>query len=122
MSFEEILEQIVGECGGGTAISLVGSDGIPIANVPGPDANTSPLSDEMAGVELSRVLGEVRKASSTLGGDAVEQITIRMASFTLTLADVDEEVFLVLAQRPDGNLGKARYLIRRHMLALRDEL
>ena len=122
MSFEDILAQIVGQCGGGTGIALLGSDGIPIAAVPGPAARTSPLSDEMAGVELSRVLGEVRKASSALAGGAVEQITLRMAAFTLTLASVDEEVFLVLAQQPDGNLGKARYLIRRHMLALRDEL
>ncbi len=122
MSFEEILRQIVGECGGGTAIALIGSDGIPILSLPGPVAEANPLKDEMAGVELSRVLGEVRKASDALGGGAVDQITIRLASFTLTVAEVDEDVFLVLAQRPDGNLGKARYLIRRHMLALREEL
>ena len=122
MSFEGILQQIVEECGGGTAIALIGLDGIPIVNVARPEAEGDPLSDEMAGVELSRVLGEVRKASATLGGGAVDQITIRLASFTLTVAEVDEDVFLVLAQGPDGNLGKARYLIRRHMLALRGEL
>ncbi len=122
MSFESILERIVGECGGGTGIALMGSDGIPIVNLPGPEAEANPLADEMAGVELSRVLGEVRKASDALGGGAVDQITIRLTSFTLTVAEADEDVFLVLAQRPDGNLGKARYLIRRHMLALREEL
>jgi len=36
--------------------------------------------------------------------------------------NVDAETFLVLAMAPDGNLGKARYLIRRHLLALRQEL
>ena len=112
MSFEAILEQIVGECGGGTAIALVGSDGIPIVVVSGPQAESNPLSDDMAGVELSRVLGEVRKASSALGGGTVDQITIRLAAFTLTVAEADEDVFVVLAQSPDGNLGKARYLIR----------
>ena len=122
MSFESILQQIVAECGGGTAIALLGSDGIPIVNVPGPASQTSPLADDMAGVELSRVLGEIRKASSALSGGAVDQLTIRLAAFTLTVAEVDEDVFLVLAQAPDGNLGKARYLIRRHMLALREEL
>jgi len=34
---------------------------------------------------------------------------------------VDDEVLLVLALAPDGNLGKARYLIRRHLNALREE-
>jgi predicted regulator of Ras-like GTPase activity (Roadblock/LC7/MglB family) len=122
MSFESILERIVGECGGGTGIALMGSDGIPIVNLPGPEDQANPLADEMAGVELSRVLGEVRKVSDALAGGGVDQMTIQLASFTLTVAEADEDVFLVLAQRPDGNLGKARYLIRRHMLALREEL
>ena len=48
MSFETILQQIVGDCGGGTAIALVGSDGIPILTVPGPEPEANPLTDEMA--------------------------------------------------------------------------
>jgi predicted regulator of Ras-like GTPase activity (Roadblock/LC7/MglB family) len=122
MSFDSILRQIVEECGSGTAIALVGSDGIPIMNVPGPESATNPLGDDMAGVELSRVVGEIRKVSDALGGEGLDQLTIRLTAFTLTVAEVDEDVFLVLAQGPDGNLGKARYLIRRHMLALREEL
>ena len=35
---------------------------------------------------------------------------------------VDEETFLAVVVLPDGNLGKARYLMRRHLLALREEL
>jgi predicted regulator of Ras-like GTPase activity (Roadblock/LC7/MglB family) len=122
MTFEGIMQKIVGECGGGRGIALLGADGIPVATLEGPEAGSNPLVDEMAGVELSRVLGELRKASDALGGGAVEQISIRLESFTLTVAEADEDVFLVLAQSPDGNLGKARYLIRRHLLALREDL
>ncbi len=121
MSFESILQQIVGECGGGRAIALLGSDGIPIVTVPGPEPGPNPLTDDAAGVELCRVLGEIRKASDALGGGAVDQITIRLELFTLTVAEAEDDVFLVLAQGPDGNLGKARYLIQRHLLALREE-
>jgi hypothetical protein len=35
---------------------------------------------------------------------------------------VDEETYLVLAIEPDGNMGKARFLMRRQLMALRDEL
>jgi hypothetical protein len=35
---------------------------------------------------------------------------------------VDDETYLILAIAPDGNAGKARFLMRRHLLALRDEL
>jgi hypothetical protein len=34
---------------------------------------------------------------------------------------VDDDYFIVLALLPDGNLGKARYLIRRHLPAIREE-
>jgi hypothetical protein len=35
---------------------------------------------------------------------------------------IDGETFLALVIATDGNLGKARYLIRRHLLAIRQEL
>ena len=59
-------------------------------------------------------------ANYTVG--TVEQITIRLELFTLTVAEAEEDIFLVLAQAPNGNLGKARYLIGRHILALREQL
>ena len=40
----------------------------------------------------------------------------------MSFRPVDEETFLVVALAPDGNLGKARYLIRRNLLALRQQL
>ena len=40
----------------------------------------------------------------------------------LVLRAVDEDVFLVGALAPDGNLGKARYLIRSSLYAIRQEL
>jgi hypothetical protein len=35
---------------------------------------------------------------------------------------VDDDLVVVLALHPDGNLGKARYLIRRSLVDLRAEL
>jgi len=35
---------------------------------------------------------------------------------------VDPETYLVLALAPHGNVGKGRYLLRRHQLAIREEL
>ena len=42
--------------------------------------------------------------------------------FSLVFRQIDEETFLAIVVLPDGNLGKARYLMRRHLLALREEL
>ena len=35
---------------------------------------------------------------------------------------VDADTYVVLVLAPDGNLGKARYLLRRYGLAIREEL
>jgi predicted regulator of Ras-like GTPase activity (Roadblock/LC7/MglB family) len=125
MSFDAILQTIVDQCGGGIAAALMGSDGIPITEVlASTPAAQELLSEEIgtAGAEFGRILAEIAKASDALGGGAPQETTVVLSRFTLTFRSVDDDTFLVLAIAPDGNLGKARYLIRRHLLALRQEL
>ncbi|MEM7412955.1 MAG: roadblock/LC7 domain-containing protein [Myxococcota bacterium] len=124
MSFRSILTEIVQECGGGIGAVLMGADGIPIEEVvlgPVPDGA---LQDDFgtAGVEFGRILDEIRKASDSLEGGAVEETVVCLSQMSLVFRPVDEETFLALVVTPDGNLGKARYLLRRHLLAIRQEL
>ena len=124
MSFDRILRGVVEECGGGLGAALMGNDGIPIRQVVAQGAETELDGDEMsaAGVEFGRILDDIRKVSDALSGGAVQETVVSLARFTLILRVVDSDTFLVLALRPDGNLGKARYLVRRSLLALREEM
>lgn len=124
MSFDAILRTIVEGCGGGLAAALLGNDGIPIDQVMSPAAADVLGEDDVsaAGVEFGRILDEIRKASDGLAGGAVAETVVSLARFVLVLRPVDDDTFLVVALSPDGNLGKARYLIRRHLLALRELL
>ena len=124
MSFAAMLREIVEECGGGIGAALMGSDGIPIEQVTASHAAAHPLAEDVAtaGTEFGRILEEIRKASDAVAGGAVVETTILLSRVTLVFRTVDEETFLVVALAPDGNLGKARYLIRRHLLSLRQEL
>ena len=124
MSFESALQTIVGECGGGIGAALMESDGITIVQVRNEAEPQSPLGADLsvAGAEFGRILGELRKASDSLGGGAVSETVIHLARFTLIFRSVDDDVILVLALQPDGNLGKARYLIRRHLIEIREQL
>jgi predicted regulator of Ras-like GTPase activity (Roadblock/LC7/MglB family) len=121
MSFAEILRSIVEECGGGIGAALMGSDGIPIEQVQLAPTPEGPLADDIgtAGVEFGRILDEIRKAADTLGGGAMRETVVVLARFSLVFRSVDAETFLVVVVAPDGNLGKARYLIRRNLLVLR---
>ena len=126
MSVENIVREILNECGGGLGIALMGSDGIPIvqltAELEGGAPN--PLGDDIgtAGVEFARILSEIQKASDALNAGAMLETVINLTRFQLLFRSVDDDVILILALSHDGNAGKARYLIRRHLVSLRDEL
>ena len=124
MSFRSILRDIVEECGGGLGAVLMGADGIPIEEYVTDRIPEGPLQEDVgsAGVEFSRILEEIRKAADALGGGAVNETVVSLARMSLVFRPIDGETFLALVIAPDGNLGKARYLIRRHLLAIREEL
>jgi predicted regulator of Ras-like GTPase activity (Roadblock/LC7/MglB family) len=124
MSFASILQEIVDDCGGGLAAALMGADGISIEQVEASGELRESLSDgvDVLGVEFGRILDEMRKASDSVGGGALEEVSVRLSNFWVLMRMVDEETYLVLAIEPDGNMGKARFLMRRQLMALRDEL
>jgi predicted regulator of Ras-like GTPase activity (Roadblock/LC7/MglB family) len=124
MIFQPTLRAIVDGVHDAVGVALMGSDGIPIDQVIGTTDAGRVLEEEFsaAGVEFGRILDEIRKASDALGGGPLRETVVALARFTLILLTVDDDTFLVMALLPDGNLGKARYLLRRHLPAIRDAL
>ncbi len=130
MSFDTILRAILEESGG-IGVALMGTDGVPVAQLQSQSQNQNPtggagagLSEDVgiAGAEFVRILEEIRKVADALGGGEVTETVISLSHFSLIFRAIDEDLFVVLAMPVDGNLGKARYLIRRHQLAIRQEL
>ena len=124
MTFAAMLHEIVEGCGGVIGAALMGNDGVPIEEVIAEEAWQSGLGEEIgnAGVEFGRILDEIRKASDAMSAGAVHETVIALARFTLVFRSVDAETFLVVILSPDGNLGKARYLMRKQLHAIRQEL
>ena len=125
MGFDEVLRGILDECGGALGIALMGGDGLPIVQLSsGVGAGANPLGDDIstAGVEFARILGEIQKASDALNGGAMAEMLVSLARFQLLFRRIDDDVILILALTPDAGTGKARYLIRRSVVALREEL
>ena len=126
MSFERILQTIVDECGGGFGAALMGLDGIAIAQAvsTGPLDRDDPFGGDVtsAGIEFGRILAEASKASDALGAGDLRETIIRLDRVTLIFRAIESDVFLVLAISPDGNLGKARYLVRRSSVEIHEQL
>jgi predicted regulator of Ras-like GTPase activity (Roadblock/LC7/MglB family) len=124
MSFEPTLQKMIEGCSGAIGVALMGSDGIAVAEFQAQNPDLSVLDGEVsaAGIEFGRILDEVRKASDALNGGRLEEVVVGLARFTLLFRSVDDELFLVVALAEGGNLGKARFLMRRHLLELREQL
>lgn len=124
MNFESILQQILGDCPGAIALALMETDGIPIAQVHAALGGAESFGGDIgaAGVEFSRILGDIAKAANSLGGGRVRETVVSLERMTLIFHHVEDDILVVCALAPEANLGKARYLIRRSILAIRQEL
>jgi predicted regulator of Ras-like GTPase activity (Roadblock/LC7/MglB family) len=124
MSFRAVLRAIVDECGGGLGAVLMSADGIPIEEYVTEDLPDGPLQEDIgtAGVEFGRILEEIRKVADSLGGGSVSETVVSLARMNLVFRPIDDDIFLAVVVAPDGNLGKARYLMRRHLISIRQEL
>jgi predicted regulator of Ras-like GTPase activity (Roadblock/LC7/MglB family) len=124
MSFESVLQKIVDGSSSAIGVALMGNDGIPIVHVQAEHKIENQLGDDLssAGAEFGRILGDIHKASDSLGGGLMNEVVISLSRFTLLFREIADDVMLVLAIGPEGNIGKSRFLMRRYEREIRDEL
>ena len=119
MSFREHLEGVCRSLDGAVACSLMGVDGIEVethvAAAAGVDLR--PLL-----VEYSGVLRSAREAASSGEAGGVDELSIQTEKLTAVARLVSPEYFMVVTMKPEGNHGKARYLLRIAAPKVRAEL
>lgn len=108
--FNEILQRIVEQTGGGIGAVLMGYDGIAVDQVFAPDEE---IDLQMIVVEYANVLKEIRKTAETLSLGEMEEVSIRTERFIIVIRMLNEEYFVALVINRDGNFGKGRYLMTR---------
>jgi predicted regulator of Ras-like GTPase activity (Roadblock/LC7/MglB family) len=106
--FKDRLKNAVDNVQGGEAVILMGFDGIPVDSY---EAGTG-LDIETVGMEFSVVLKEVRKAADMLESGQANEMTVRTDKLAAVLRVVNDGYFLAMALSPEGNVGKAKYLLR----------
>ena len=119
MAFREHLQGICKSCEGALACSLMGVDGIEVDThvVDGSDVDVKSLL-----VEYSGLFRSAREAGEAHAAGEVRELFIE-AEKVLTVARlISPEYYMVVALKPGGNLGKARYLLRVTAPKLRSEL
>jgi predicted regulator of Ras-like GTPase activity (Roadblock/LC7/MglB family) len=107
--FKEHLRAIVDGSDGGIASLLMDSSGIALESYSKDDA---PFDITMVGIEFSVVVSSIRRATEMLEAGAAREVAVNTEKMTTVIRMLTETYFLTLTLRPEGNLGKARFLMR----------
>jgi len=119
VSFAESLESIINKIEGSAAAAILGVDGIMIERCV---HDLDPALDiELVAIEFSNLLRRgMVTASDTELGDLTEMV-VSTDRLTFLLRPITSEYFLLLALNPGGNVGRARFELRKTQLDLKEE-
>jgi predicted regulator of Ras-like GTPase activity (Roadblock/LC7/MglB family) len=107
--FRETLQQIVDSTEGSLAGVVMDSAGVAIDTYARPDAG---FDIDTIGVEYGVLLGSIRRATESLEAGSTQEVAIGAEKVFTIIRTLGESYYVALALRPDGNLGKGRYLLR----------
>lgn len=119
MTFIESLIDIVDRIEGCAGAIILGIDGIPIERYM-PDLDPE-LDLDLVATELTTLLRHsMRVASDTELGE-MREMMFNTERQTFLLRPITADYFLLLALNPGGNVGRARFELRKVQLALEAE-
>lgn len=107
--FKQALARCVESTEGAVAALVMGFDGIPIDSFV---AAQSGYDVEPVGQEFSVVLKEISRAGEMLNAGATQEVSIRSEKLLTVVRMINDEYFAAVVLKPDGNGGKARFLLR----------
>jgi predicted regulator of Ras-like GTPase activity (Roadblock/LC7/MglB family) len=110
MSFREHLQQVVENVDGAVACSLMGTDGIEVDSHHLEDQGGLDVGTLL--IEYSSLFRAAREAAAAHQAGAIAELSVQSERLLVVARLVSPEYFMVVALRPDGNFGKARYLLR----------
>jgi predicted regulator of Ras-like GTPase activity (Roadblock/LC7/MglB family) len=117
--FKQSLRKIVDNVDGGAGAVIMGFDGIAVETY-APQEGAADVTT--LGMEFSFILTQIKKAGESLELGGMEEIAIRAEKLTVVTRMITSDYFLAVALGPDGNFGKARYLMRVEAGKLKAEL
>lgn len=119
MEFKAILKAIVEGSSGGVGGVVMGYDGIAIDEYL---RDTAGLDVQILAVEYASVLKEIKRTVGVLKTGELEEVSIVSDRCTVVVRGITSDFFLAVVLAPEGNFGKARYLMKRETARLREAL
>jgi Uncharacterized distant relative of homeotic protein bithoraxoid len=121
VTFSELLQGILARVEGSIGIAIMGLDGLAIEQAQVP--SKTDLGERVALIATSHatLLRNTMRMSSDTGVGALNELTLMSDMFLLVVRLIGREYFLIIALSPGGNLGRARFELRKAHLLLEKE-
>src|SRR6185503_2515193 len=117
--FKETLQAVVERTEGSLGALIMGVYGIAVERLlkeAGQEANL-----DVAAAEFTTLVRSAQKAGKDTGLGSLREVMIALDGAVLIMRLLGRDYFVVLAITPDGNLGRARYELRKAELQLKKE-
>ena len=118
MQFKETLKEIVENVGGGIGAVIMGYDGIAIEEY----ILEGIFDVQIVAVEYVNIMKEVKRTLEVLKSGEMEEIMITTGQSRIIIRSICDDFFILLALDENGNYGKGRFLLKREIPKLRDDL
>ena len=117
--FKETLQSIVEKTDGSLGALIMGADGLSVEKFfsqEGVDANL-----DVAAAEFTSLVRNASRSGKDLDLGELRELVVALGKVTLVMRLFNKDYFAVLALKPEGNLGRGRYELRKAELVLAKE-
>lgn len=113
--FAELLKKVVDNVDGGIAAVIMGLDGIAVETYV---KQSDRVDVNTIAMEFSFILGQVRKAGDSLQVGSLEELSVKAQRLMLVCRMIAPQYFVAIVLAPEGNAGKARFMVKMAQPAL----
>jgi predicted regulator of Ras-like GTPase activity (Roadblock/LC7/MglB family) len=117
--FKEALQTIVEKTDGSLGALIMGADGLSVEKFftdAGAEANL-----DVAAAEFTSLVRNASRSGSDLDLGELRELVVALKSVTIVIRLFNKDYFVVLALKPDGNVGRGRYELKKAELTLAKE-
>lgn len=114
--FKEKLQSILERTEGSVGALIMGTDGLAVEKIlldAGHDLNL-----DVAAAEFTSLVRWTNRTANDVGLGELRELVISLERVNVVMRLISDEYFLIIALEPNGNLGRARFELRKAELEL----
>ena len=117
--FKEALQTIVEKTDGSLGALIMGADGLSVEKFFNEEGYAANL--DVAAAEFTTLVRTAKRSGNDLALGDLRELVVALGKVTFVMRLFNQDYFVVLAMKPEGNLGRARYELGKAELSLAHE-